>query len=470
VDTRNVNDFQAWLSLLRESGELIATDKSVDPDRELGAISRTALRRGYPALLYQKVARSPIPVAVNTMATRRRLALLIGAREESLILDYLDKCSRSRYCSPVIQDDGACKEEKAFGRDVDLSVYPQTVWNDGDGGVYFTLGVVRIKNPENGKGNISVNRLQVKDRNHIAINTGRERGLGRAIWKAWDKNEPAQVVITFGGDPLYTLAAIESLGPDQDEFELAGALKGGPLQAVYGDICKHIEIPAHSEIVMEGLIRPNMLVPEGPFGEVNGYYCAQDTAPLMEVQAITMRRDPVMPATYAGIPPSETTVIQDFLIEAALTRALSKSGVDVRKIHIPPGSGGYHAIIAIRKNSEGDVRKVTRFAVAVLSLKFIVITDDDVDVSRQEELYWALSTRFSSEKDLHIINNMPAVNIDNTAALNDGKRTVTKMVLDATRKHDGSGASVRERRNERIDQYLSYLEGILNVDGELRTM
>ncbi|ABQ26698.1 UbiD family decarboxylase [Geotalea uraniireducens] len=457
-----LNDLRDWICLLKREEDLVEIDVPVDEVHAIGPITRSGFKRNLPALHFLNLLHSEASLLVNAFATRRRLALLLGTEESQLVQEYIKRTDRNRWCPPKVAEKAPCKEKKQFHEAVDIRRFPQTVWNPCDGGPYFTMGVVRVRNPGNGAANVSVNRLQVKDRNHLTIFTNKERGLGRAIWNYWEKGEPAPVVVTFGGDPFYLLAAIDTPGVDDDEMALAGGIKGQPLEVAYGEICRELDFPAGAEVVFEGVVHPESYEDEGPFGEVNGYLSEQGIAPVMEIQAVTHRDEPVFSGTYAGIPPVETTVIQDLMIEATLTKTLLKSGVDVAQIHIVPGSGGHQAAISIRKRNENDLRRVIRFSMAVLPIKQVLVTDADVDVSIPEQRQWVLSTRFDPAKDIHLIPHAPAINIDPMAQELDGKKTVTKMALDATRPEWAKGnpfivaKSLVEQAEEFLNKYVPF--------------
>lgn len=425
---KNLSEF---LELLEKEKELARIKIPVNPNFELGSLARFNVECFGPALLFENVIGTTMPVVVNLLSSRRRLALLFQCKEEELVNEYIKRSQEINYKEPIYTASAPCKEIIIKKEDINLYKIPQIIWNVGDAGPYITFGVVRIKDCLSNKGNLSVNRIQIIDKDKLAIFTTEERDLGKSIINAWKCGKAAEVVITIGYDPLYSVAAVDSLKTGIDEILLAGALRNKSVEVVRSENFD-IEIPAQSEIVIEGIIEINANVNEGPFLECFGVRGIKTYSPLIKVKTITQKKSPIYIGSYSGKPPVETTYIQDFLFEAQLKIILNKTNVDVKEVYIQPTSHVSHVIISIKKRDESDIRKLIRSVLPFAWVKRVTIVDDDINVKDLKEIDWAITTWFNPEKNLTVKSNFKPIEID-CSVYKSKSLTISKMVIDATR-------------------------------------
>ena len=323
-------DFQTFLNELEASGELRRVGAEVDPYLEAGAIADRVSKRpgGGCALRFDRVKGAEMPVAMNVFGSARRMAMALGvdadpagldavaARIEKLIQDampkpgssFLDKLAKLPMLAevsgwmPKTVRRGICQEVVWRGEDARLSRLPVlTTWPE-DGGPFITLGLGHTRFRD-GHRNMGLYRLQVYDEHTLGFHTQLHHDGARAR-HGYAPGERMPVAVSFGGDPALTYAATAPLPPFLSEIMFTGFLRGSGVEMVKC-VTHDLEVPADSEIVIEGWVDPGELRREGPFGDHTGYYSLADDYPVLHVEAITHRKNPVYPATIVGRPPQE---------------------------------------------------------------------------------------------------------------------------------------------------------------------
>ncbi|WP_160156381.1 UbiD family decarboxylase [Geobacillus sp. TFV-3] len=430
-------DLRAYIDRLEEQQELNRISCEVDPHIELGAIVRKISDQGGPALLFENVKGYQIPVLVNIFGTRKRIADLFNVEEQQLLTHYSKLSNAKNYIPPILtsKEEAPCKEIRYIGNEVNLFSLPNPIWTEQDAGPYINFGVVRAKEPNGSFSNLSVNRLQVKERNKLGIRTDLGRDLGKIIHMYWQQGKACPVAITIGNSPYYLLASVDALPFGVDEILLAGALSGKPVLTTKCET-SDIEIPIDSEIVIEGEIPPYVLEEEGPYGEFLGYVGSCEKLPIIEVKAITTRKNPIYLGSLEGMPVVEHHVMQSLHIENGLKLLGSITGVKIVDVAVQPYSGGMSAVISIQKRFDSDPKQLMMASFMISILKQVFIVDEDIDVHSDKDLQWAMATRFQPDKDITIINNAQGLQLDPSAYPSPGNETArisSKVGFDLTK-------------------------------------
>jgi 4-hydroxy-3-polyprenylbenzoate decarboxylase len=450
------NDLREFVRALEKAGELKRIPFEVDPHLEITEFADRSVKHGGPAFLFEKPKGSSVPVLINAFASSKRMEIALEvdsvdevARRiteflemrmpEGLInkLKMLPKLAEIGAFFPKIVADGPCKEvvkKDGFA----LSDYPILHCWPQDGGRFITLPLVFSKNPDTGKRNCGMYRLQVYDDRTTGMHwqthkQGAEhhRRLIAAGKKRMD------VAVAIGSDPATMYSAILPLPPDLDEMMIAGFLRGKPVEMVKCEM-SDIQVPANAEIVLEGYLELGEMRTEGPFGDHTGFYSLADEYPVFHITCVTQRKDPLYATTIVGPPPME-----DFYMGKAIERIF----LPLMRMQLPevrdvcmPAEGIFHnlILISIRKSYPGHARKVMHaiwgLGQAMFS-KCIVVVDEDVDVQNVSEVAWKALNNIDPERDIQFVMG-PVDSLDHSSRLvNYG----SKMGVDATKKWLGEG-------------------------------
>jgi 2,5-furandicarboxylate decarboxylase 1 len=416
------NSMRQWLELLAREGLLKTVERRVSLCHELAAVGKKA--DGRWALRFNHPEDYRIPVVAGFASSRALLAKAMGVPVERVSEHFAWAQANPASCQMV--DAKSAPVKQAISSKVNLSELPIPVHHEKDGGRYITGGILVAKDPDTGARNVSIHRLQVLGPDRLGILI-----LPRHLFHFHRAAEQAQqalpVAIAIGVDPLLLLAsqAIAPLG--FDEFTVASALYGEPLQLVKCESVE-LEVPAQAEIVLEGRILPGMREVEGPFGEYPKYYGPASPRPVVELTAMTTRQNPIyhtiIPATMEhmllGAIPREGGMLQ--VIRAAVPNTVA--------VHLTPGgSCRYHAVVAIDKKNEGEAKNAMLAAFSSSQeIKRVVVVDKEVDIFDPVEVEWAIATRFQAGRDLTIISRALGNKLDPSS--DDG--ICDKMGIDAT--------------------------------------
>ena len=451
-------DFQTFLKQLDALGELRHVSVDVDPCLEAGAIADrvSKLPDGGPALLFDQVRGAGMPVAMNVFGSYRRMALALGVdqeprgldavadRIEKLIQDalpkpgsgFLDKLAKLPMLAevgawmPRTVKRGLCQEVILKGAEARLSLLPVlTTWPE-DGGPFITLGLSHTRF-KSGHRNMGLYRLQVFDDHTLGFHTQLHHDGARAR-HGYRDGERMPVAVSFGGDPALTYAATAPLPPFLSEIMFTGFLRGEGVEMVKC-VTSDLEVPADSEIVIEGWVDPAELRREGPFGDHTGYYSLADDYPVLHVEAITHRKHPVYPATIVGRPPQEDAYL-GLATERIFLPLLRMVLPEVVDMHLPP-AGGFHnlVIVAIQKAFPGHAQKVMNAIWGTGQMMFskgIVVVDADIDPHDAQEVLFRITSNVDPKRDL-LFTEGPLDALDHSA---DRFAFGSKVGIDATRK------------------------------------
>ncbi len=446
----------AFLERLESTGELLRIARPVSPNLEIAEIADRAVKVGGPALLFENVSGSSVPVAINLFASRRRMleALEIGSWEEwekrleffldprapEGIFDKLKAIPRVTELASVFPKtvrSGPSQEVVQTGDEVDLSTLPVLTCWPQDGGPFVTMPLVITNDPTSGKTNVGMYRMQVFDRNTTGMHWQKHKdGAGQA--RGYEREgRRMEVAVAIGCDPATVFSAIAPLPPGVSEFLFSGFLRGEAVPLVRARTVD-VLVPAEAEIVLEGYVDPGERRREGPFGDHTGYYSLEDDFPVFHVTAVTRRRSPVYLTTIVGPPPMEDGFLGE-AVERLFLPLVRKTIPEIVDMHLPV-EGVFHnlMIVAIDKRFPGHARK-TMHAIwgtgQMMFTKVIVVVDHDVDVRDPGRLVWKALAAIDPERDIEFVHG-PVDELDHASPI---PCLGSKMGIDATRKWKEEG-------------------------------
>lgn len=411
-------DLRTAIDRLRSHGELADVTGEVHWDRELGTLTREALRRKGPALLFRNITDYNKPDArcgqlvTNLLASNRRLSLLLGYDEppghDEIVGHVLRK--NAERVPPVLVDDGPVHDVVVTGDDVDLAELPVPRWHHLDGGRYInTFAAIVTKDPEDGSVNLGVYRGMLSGRNKIPMLLVPSQHWGLHWAKHLERNKPMQVACVYGWHPVMDFLAGSPIPKGVSEYDVMGAYLGAPVPLVK---CRTVdlEVPASAEIVVEGYISPDpdTYELEGPFGEFTGYVSDVPTKrPTIQVTAMTHRQSPIFRGTLEGSLPGasgENSHMSALQRAAIAWRTLENAGVPgVRDVYVHPVTNGTTIAVQIRKVNEGHAKWVASAlwssGAALYRYKNVIVVDEDIDISDYSALDWAIAYRVRAGTD-----------------------------------------------------------------------
>ena len=487
---RDLRDFMAGLE---RAGELRRVAEPVSVRLEMTAISDFVLRASGPALWFLRPAGYKVSALTNLFGTPKRVALGMGASEVSELRDVGRLLASLKEPEPPkgLKDAGkllhmakslwdmkpanvrhaACQEVVLAGADVDLGLLPvQTCWPE-DAGPLITWGLVITRGPQGGanarqRQNLGIYRQQVIAKNQVIMRWLAHRG-GALDFRDFALAKPGQpfpMAVALGADPATILGAVTPVPDTLSEYQFAGLLRGSRTEvtdSAVGDAGVMLQVPASAEIVLEGHIpvaakgfvgvsahgvqvkeiNGHLHALEGPFGDHTGYYNEQDWFPVFEVNRLTHRHDPIYHSTYTGKPPDEPAILGVALNEVFVP-ILQKQFPEIVDFYLPPEGCSYRmAIVSIRKSYPGHAKRlmfgIWSFLRQFMYTKFIVVTDDDVNIRDWKEVIWAITTRMDPVRDTLLAENTPIDYLDFASPVSG---LGGKMGLDATNKWPGETA------------------------------
>ncbi len=480
-------DLRDFIKKLEAEGELKRIHMVVDPNLEITEICDRTLRAGGPALLFEQVKGSAFPLLGNLFGTPRRVAMGMGEedvgalREVGRLLsllkepdppkgmkDALGKLPMYRKVldmAPRELKRAPCQECIMEDAMVDLGKLPvQTCW-PGDGGPLITWGLVITRGPEKPRQNLGIYRMQVIGRNRVIMRWLSHRGgaLDFREWQLKHPGEPFPVAVALGADPATILAAVTPVPDTLSEYAFAGLLRGSRTEVVRA-LTSDLQLPATAEIILEGHIHPDDMAPEGPFGDHTGYYNEVDDFPVFTIERISHRQNPIYHSTYTGRPPDEPAILGVALNEVFVP-ILQKQFPEIVDFYLPPEGCSYRmAVVSMKKQYPGHAKRVMlgiwSFLRQFMYTKFVIVTDDDVNVRDWNDVIWAMTTRMDPARDTTMIENTPIDYLDFASPVSG---LGSKIGFDATNKWPGEtsrewgtpiemSAEVKQRVDEIWDQ------------------
>ncbi len=495
-------DLRDFLQQLEKLGELKRIAVEVDPRLEMTEICDRVLRAGGPALLFENPRGHAIPVLANLFGTPRRVALAVahegadgGEGDWRTVLravggvlgqlkepeppkgfkDAWEKLPVFRQVlnmAPKLLSSAPAQEIVWEGAEVDLARLPiQTCWPD-DAAPLITWGLTVTRGPQDAprartRQNIGIYRQQVIGRNKLIMRWLAHRGgaLDYREHLCAHPDQPFPVAVAIGADPATLLAAVTPVPDSLSEYQFAGLLRGAKTELVRC-LGSELQVPASAEIVLEGVIHPDETAPEGPFGDHTGYYNEVAAFPVFTVERITMRRDAIYHSTYTGKPPDEPAML-GLALNEVFVPLLQKQYPEIQDFYLPPEGCSYRlAVVSIRKQYPGHAKRVMfgiwSFLRQFMYTKFIIVTDEDVDIRSWPEVIWALTTRVDAARDTLIAENTPIDYLDFASPV---ASLGSKMGIDATNKWPGETSRVWGRPISMSDEVKTRVDALWDSRG-----
>ncbi len=449
-------DLHQFIELLEREGELKRISQTISPILEITEITDRMSKRGGPALFFEKVEGSRFPVVTNLFGSEKRMRLSLGGRSPDQVGEALkgffemeppDTLWKKIKAVPNLLQVSKFfpkRVEKAPCQEVvlkepDLSLIPALQCWPEDGGRFITFPLVITKDPETGKRNVGMYRLQIFDSRTLGLHWHPQKGGAQHLRLAEKRGETLEVAVALGPDPVTLYSATAPLPEGLDEILFAGFLRGEPVEMVRCTTVS-LEVPAHAQFVLEGYVEPKERRMEGPFGDHTGFYSPPDLYPVMRVTALTHRSNAIYPATIVGVPPME---------DAFLGRATERIFLPLIQMQLPeivdlhmPVEGVFHNLVFVSmdKRYPGHARKIA-YALwgmgQMMFAKVIVLFDSDVDVQNLSECLWILGANIDPRRDV-FFSEGPVDALDHASAL---PHYGSKMGIDATKKWTEEGFS-----------------------------
>ncbi len=449
-------DLNAFLADLDKRKLLARIHDPVSPDLEIAAVTDRACKRpgGGPALLFEKPAGFDVPVVSNLYGSNERMCLALGVKAlddlaveidglmtpqmpEGIMdaLKMLPMVGRLRDLMPKTVKDAPCQE--VVRREASLDEFPILKCWPEDGGRYVTFPLVFTRDPETGVRNLGTYRMQVFDGRTTGMHWQRHKGGAQHYRVAERLGRRLDVAVALGPEPVLPYCATAPMPEGLDELLLAGFLARRRIELVRA-VTVDIEVPASSQIVLEGYVEPGERRREGPFGDHTGLYSQPDDFPVFHLTCITHRKAPVYLTTVVGIPPQE-----DYYLGLASERIflpmIRKTLPEIVDMHFP-AEGIFHnlVIVSIDKRYPGHARKIMSAFWGLGQLMFsktILVVDRDVDVHDLSQVAWIAGTHVDPLRDVEIVRG-PVDDLDDAADL---PAYGGKMGVDATRPWTSEG-------------------------------
>lgn len=446
---RNLHEYIDFLDK-HHPEEVLRVKEEVDPVFGVtAALWRLEKERRFPLVIFENVKGSSFPCVTNVHASFARLALALGlpidATPRDFVLEYMAR-EDNGIAPRLVDSDGApCKEVVLTGDAVDVTKLPTLKYHELDSGRvdpgyepfqgrYITLGYEVMKDPDTGIRNAGIYRLQVKSRNKFGIQISETAHGHYIMQKNLREGRPTPMAVAIGLHPTVELGFLSFTGIDVDEFAIAGAMLGEPLEMVKCETLD-LEVPAQAEIVLECEIHPNEREPEAPFGEYPGTYGPERLNPVVYVKAITMRRDAYYQSSFVGH--RDNLLLSGVTRNSQIYKSCRLASGAVKAVYVPPsGRSRYICYVQMDKVIEGDPKNAAMAAFAADPfLKYVVVVDGDVDITNDSEVWHAIATRVRFDHDAFVVSHSRGSPLD-PASYDPagGSHLVTKVGIDATRK------------------------------------
>jgi len=438
------SDLRDFIQQLEDKQQLKRVQVAVDPYLEMTEVCHRTLMQEGPALLFENPTNHKIPVLGNLFGHTDRVAMAMGVstiaelRELGEIFAFLKSpqppesikdawknlpiYKKILNLAPKVVKKAPCQENILEGDAVDISKFPiQTCWPK-DAAPLITWGLVVTRGPNKKRQNMGIYRQQVIGKNKVIMRWLSHRGgaLDFSEWKEAHPGKPFPISVVLGADPASMLAAVTPI-PDQiSEYAFAGLLRGEKTELV-NCITHDLQVPARSEIILEGFIDPDETALEGPFGDHTGYYNAPESFPVFTIERITHRDNPIYHSTYTGRPPDEPAILGAALNEMFIP-ILQKQFPEIVDFYLPPEGCSYRmAVVTIKKQYPGHAKPIMMgvwsFLRQFMYTKMIVVLDDDVNARDWKDVIWAMTTRMDPARDMMIIENTPVlIHVGNVSA------------------------------------------------------
>jgi len=406
-----MQDLRTYLdALLREHPEqLKIVEEEVDPEFEATAlvdkIERDDRYPGFPAVLFKNIGGSKVPLLLNLHGTYERVALSIESDVPGMVPEYSKREGSPIPPTMVSSEDAPVHEVVHTGDEIDITQFPFLVHQELDAGKYITSAATVSRDPDSGKLNSGIFRHQIQGPNQVGFMTNPAHHTSYILRANRDAGKKMEVALVIGHHPAMLMAAVSKLPGIGGEFDVMGGLLGESVEMVK---CKTVdlEVPARAEIVIEGVVDtdPEKVQNEGPFGEYPLYYTRLGPMPWVQITAVTTRKDPIYVDVFNAH--REHLVLGALPRMGSMFRRVREVMPTVTALNLPLSGIRSMAFISMKKKVEGEPKLAACAAFTVDPiLKHVFIVDDDIDVFNDDQVMWALTTRFQADRDLTIMPN-----------------------------------------------------------------
>lgn len=453
------SDLREFISALEKQGLLKRISYEINPYLEMTEISDRTLKGGGPALLFENPLNHSVPVLTNLFGTGQRIAMAMGEddiaslKEIGRFLAFLKEPEPPKglkeawanlpifkqilNLSPKKVSKAPCHDKIIPKNEINLPhMLPvQTCWPE-DAAPLITWGLVVTKGPDGSRQNMGIYRQQLLDDNKVIMRWLPNRG-GAMDFQKWQQQYPGKafpISVVLGCDPATMLAAVTPIPDALSEYAFAGLLRGYKTKLVQC-LTNDLEVPATAEIVLEGFIYPGEITDEGPFGDHTGYYNEVEKFPVMTIETITHRKNPIYHSTYTGRPPDEPAMLGVAFNEIFIP-LLQKQFPEIIDFYLPPEGCSYRvAVVSMKKQYPGHAKRVMfgvwSFLKQFMFTKFVIVVDNDINTRNWEDVIWAITTRMDPSRDTTLVENTP---IDYLDFASPSSGIGSKMGMDATTK------------------------------------
>jgi phenylphosphate carboxylase beta subunit len=441
-----MKDLRDFIALGEPEGLVHRVKAEVDWNLELSHIAKLNEEKLGPALLFENVKGYTSPVMTSVCTTTQRLAVLMRMPKETSLVGLMEQWVKvgDNLIPPVWveRDQAPCKENIMKGKDIDLFKFPVPKWYPKDGGRFIgTAHYIISKDPDSGWINLGTYRSQLLEKDKIGTQFIKGKHADIMLKKYQALKKPMPVASVIGGDPLLFILGAARLSAFVSEYDVAGAITGAPIEVVKGETVD-LPIPAHAEIVIEGLVDAEKFLPEGPFGEYTGYYSGVGTDPrnFIDVQCVTFRNNPILWGTTVGRAVTDTHMTMALSYGSTLWQQLTAMKIPgIKSVYCPPeGSGRFLAIISMKQMYPGHADQVLTAAISTemgaYGLKTVIVVDDDIDAWDIPRVMYALSFRFQPNRS-QVIKRGRSTPLDPSLPI-DSRDITGRLLLDATIPYD----------------------------------
>jgi 2,5-furandicarboxylate decarboxylase 1 len=424
-----MNDLRTFLDEIKRNDPqlLLTISQKVSINFTPTALAFELEKRGKaPILLFENLEGfDNLKMVANLFACRETMSRSIGVKTDGFfnkLSDCLDALLPAEHLA-----EGPVHEEVWTGSKADLTKLPIPYHFSEDAGPYITAGMVAARDPDTGVGNLAYARLQVKGPQLLAASLHSRQHLWDYFQRAQEAGKDLPVAVVIGAHPAVMIAAAAKMAIDQDEYDLAGALMGQPLQLCRA-LTVDVDVPAHAEIVIEGSLLANTFEKEGPFGEYTGYTTGRSTNNALKVTAITMRNSPIFVDIVPGNS-SEHLILGGITKQAWVYKRMKEALPFFKDFYYPTSGTHFHAFVRINKTAEGQPQQAAQLMFGLDHyLKLVIVVDTDINPTSESDVMWAMATRMQADKDVSITPNALCNMLDPSSKDGVG----AKMMVDAT--------------------------------------
>lgn len=408
------NDMREFCQALDKTGDIVHVTREVDWELEAAAITRRSYETLGPAVLFEKIKDYPPGYRIlgGAQGTFRRVAVSLGLPADTPVSAiYREYETREQKpIKPVVVKTGPCKENKMVGDKIDLFQFPVPLIHDGDGGRYMgTWDIIISPDPDTGWTNWGMYRFPVYNKKYLTGDPSFISHLAIVFREKYvPKNKRMPIAIVMGADPLCHMVATAGYGIGVDEVDYAGALRKAPVELVKAET-SDLLVPAHAEIVVEGELLPDMIGPEGPFGEYPGYRTDKArTGVVMDVKAVTYRSNPILTMISLGVPTDDSSVAASITAALSLKRRLKRHGIPVTDVYAPPEGVTHLLVVGVTSGGKKVAQQIRDVITARrAAINKIIVVDKDVDVFDMKQVTHALAVKCHPLRGI-LLDEVPA--------------------------------------------------------------